>query len=223
MGATNLPIRTTPSLRAVVEWLRDSERDPLVERDDSGAGPLFAVGAGRNQQGFLLGALINYLAEGGWVYCLDAGNGFDPYPLALATRARGLPAEAFLKQVLVSRAATCHQIVSVVEEMLLPLAENPDGKVVAVLGIDTLFVDEDIPLFERRYLFGRTLDGIGALRAAGIGCLVTYNPKILEDKNARTWHTMLERTVGAGLKPAPTQIKEDLNHGTHHAHVHTLP
>ena len=202
-------IRGTPPLRAVVQWLRDSDRTPLLERDDtSGAGPLFVVGARPNQQGFLLGALINYLQDGGEVYCLDAGNCFDPYPLALATRARGLPSEAFLERVFVSRAATCHQIVSVVEEMLLPLCRSPDWKVVVVLGIDTLFTDEDIPLFERQYLFGRTLAGIVTVRSAGIGCLVTHHPHLGEEKETRMWRNLIERTLRP--KPLPGAMLQSL-------------
>jgi hypothetical protein len=171
-----------------------------LERDDtSGAGALFVIGTHRNQQGFLLGAFINYLGNGGEIYCLDAGNCFDPYPLALATRARGLPPEAFLERVFVSRAATCHQIVSVVEEMLLPLCRERNRKVIVVLGIDTLFTDEDIPLFERRYLFGRVLAGIVSVRSAGIGCLITHHPRLAEERETRMWHGLLERT----LRPKP--------------------
>ncbi|MCA9450691.1 MAG: hypothetical protein KC931_26445, partial [Candidatus Omnitrophica bacterium] len=105
---------------------------------------------------------------------MDTGNCFDPYPLAKMARAKGLSAETVLGNIRVSRAATCHQIVSVVEEMILPLAEEPEGKIVLVLAIDSLFMDEDIPLFERRYLFDRILDGILQV-AESLGCLITYN------------------------------------------------
>jgi hypothetical protein len=206
MGATDLHIRNTPSLRAVVRWLRDSGRDPLLERDEtSGAGALFVVGARRSQQGFLLGAFINYLGDGGEIFCLDAGNCFDPYPLALASRAQGQPPEAFLERVFVSRAATCHQVVSVVEEMLLPLCRDPNRKAVVVLGVDTLFTDEDIPLFERRYLFGRVLAGIVSVRSAGIGCLVTHHPRLAEAKETRMWHGLLERTLNPKPLLGPAQ------------------
>ncbi|GMV65877.1 MAG: hypothetical protein AMXMBFR75_16740 [Candidatus Hinthialibacteria bacterium] len=167
----------------------------------------------RQQEGGLLASFFPFLEQGGEVYCLDAGNRFNPYPLALRCRALGRPPEPCLEKVFVSRAATCHQMVAVVEEMLLPLARNPGQKVVMVLGIETLFVDEDLPLFERRYLFRRALSGIHEIRSAGIGCVVTHHP---EQEETLPWHRVVHQT----LKPIPL---EDPAHGQNHSHLHKLP
>jgi hypothetical protein len=178
--------------------------------------PLFALETRRNQQGLVLAAFLEYLLEGGEVYCLDAGNCFDPYPLALAARTIGRLPEEVLERVFVSRAATCHQVVSVVEELLLPLGREPARKVVAVLGINTLFSDEDIPLFERRYLFNRTLQGIASIRSAGIGCIVTYSPQAREQRTNPNWAVLLQRTL------QPSRLKEDSIHGQNHSHLYPL-
>jgi hypothetical protein len=170
----------------------------------------------RDEHGLLVGAFLKYLLEGGRLYCLDAGNCFDPYPLALAARSEGLAPEMLLERVFVSRAATCHQIVSVVEEMLLPLCEEPGTKGIAVLGLDTLFADEDIPLFERRYLFGRALKGIAGIRSAGVGCIVTHRPPLSGQKNHQDWPALLKRTL------KPNQLMEDSNHGQNHSDLYAL-
>jgi hypothetical protein len=152
------------------------------------------------------------------MYCLDAGNCFDPYPLALAARSRGMVPEEALGRIFVSRAATCHQVVSVVEELLLPLCGDSTRKVVAVLGIDTLFLDEDIPLFERQYLFNRVLQGIIRIRSAGTGCLVTHSPRTKERSTSPDWRTLLQRALH------PNQMtKKDSRHGQNHPDVHPLP
>lgn len=166
----------------------------------------------RHQEGILLASFFPFLGQGGEVYCLDAGNRFNPYPLALRCRAQGYPPEPSLEKVFVSRAATCHQMVAVVEEMLLPLAGDSGQKAVMVLGIETLFVDEDLPLFERRYLFRRALTGIHEIRSAGIGCVVTHHPPREE---TLPWHRMVHQT----LKPIPL---EDPTHGQNHSHLHNL-
>ena len=213
--------------------MHNSKEFSLLGLDSSGSGPLLTVSIGRNEYGELLAAMIGRLQEGLEIYCLDAGNCFDPFPLAVATRALGLPAEAFLEQVYVSRAATCHQIVSVVEEMLLPLRPGPDRKMVLVLGIDTLFVDEDIQLFERRYLYERILEGIAKVHASGIPCIVTYNHGLEEQERTRLWHTLLQRALknnqhnrlwrGLPTAPPKDQHLEDNTHGKNVTDIHTLP
>ncbi len=146
----------------------------------------------RFRHGHLFLSFFEYLLGEGDVYCLDAGNCFDPYPLAKMARSKGMHPERVLENIRVSRAATCHQIVSVVEEMILPLAEEPEGKMVLVLAIDTLFMDEDIPLFERRYLFDRILSGILQV-SQSMGCLITYNRELEKDRLGRQWYGIIAR------------------------------
>ena len=88
------------------------------------------------------------------------------------------------------------------------------SKLVTVLGIDTLFIDEDIPLFERRYLFRRSLLGLSSIRSAGIGCLITHHPP---GGQTRPWLQMIRQTL------KPQFILEDPYHGQNHSDIHALP
>jgi hypothetical protein len=164
---------------------------------------LYALGLERNRQGYLLGAFLHVLEQGGEVYCLDAGNVFDPFPLALAARTQGIPPEQVLSRLWVSRAATCHQVVSVVEEMLLPLTTQPGRKTIAVLAADSLFLDEDIPLFERQYLFRRLLEGMAEIRQAGVACLLTHSPESRGDREGTPWIGMIRRLLRPDPIPLP--------------------
>lgn len=161
---------------------------------------MLAVGVRRNQEGALLAALFPYLVGGGRVYCVDAGNRFDPYPLALTVRAAGQRPESVLEQVFLTRAATCHQLVAAIEEMLAPLAESPEGCAVLVQGVETLFVDEDLPLFERKYLFGRVLEGVLRVHRAGMTCLVTHFPDGTGNEALRPWHGMIRQRLKTAEK-----------------------
>ena len=170
-----------------------------------------AISAPRFRTGRLFLRFFEYLQDGGEIYCLDTGNCFDPYPLAKMARSRGLSAETVLGNIRVSRAATCHQIVSVVAESLNKLAEEPEGKIVLVLAIDSLFMDEDIPLFERRYLFDRILDGI--LQASeSLGCLITYNRGLEQERGGRVWYGALAGRCRVRRGPFPafeTRVKSE--------------
>jgi hypothetical protein len=90
-------------------------------------------------------------------------------------RAGGDPA-AILRRVSVSRAYTCHQLLGAAEALLGPLAgAAAEGDVLAaILGVDRLFIDEDLPLWERRYLFDAILTRAETLRRQGLPILITY-------------------------------------------------
>jgi hypothetical protein len=113
-----------PLARAVTCGVNLPGRGLWLERLVAGEPATLSVVLHRHQEGVLLAALMPFLEKEGRIYCLDAGNRFDPYPLALAARARQLPPELFLERVLISRAATCHQMTAVIEEMLIPLARD---------------------------------------------------------------------------------------------------
>ena len=127
--------------------------------------------------GRLLAGLLPWLARGGELYCLDAGNVFDPYMLVrLATQA-GLAPGVVLDRIFVSRTYTCHQLLEAVETMVAPLAARRPAPLVLVLQVDRLFHDEDVALRERQYLFGRIAAGLARLHGAGLPLLLTLGPE----------------------------------------------
>ncbi|MEN6627745.1 MAG: hypothetical protein ABFD69_16080 [Candidatus Sumerlaeia bacterium] len=133
-----------------------------------------AVPASELSAGRLLAAMLPRLAAGKRLYCVDGGNLFNPYQLATAARARGLDPAGLLERILVSRAYTCHQLVAAVEELLADAARRDPDAAGAILGVDLLFMNEDIPIEERAHLYGRILDEAVRLARSGMPLLITF-------------------------------------------------
>lgn len=153
-----------------------------------------AVGAGRS--GELLRAVGPWILDGVRVYCLDAGNVFDPLPLARWLTGQGGDARLALERsIFVSRAYTCHQLATAARRLLAPLAQRAtraEPCLALITGIEAMFLDEDLPLFERRYLFERTLQEAGLLARAGVPVLITHG-----DGRANDW----TRRLSAHARP----------------------
>jgi len=96
------------------------------------------------------------------VLVVDAANSFDPYRLVREARGRGISRAAALSRVRVARAFTSHQLVRLLKEEL-PTELEPMS-LVLVLGPVSLFYDEQIPLAERRRLFGDLVDTLAAYK-----------------------------------------------------------
>lgn len=183
--------------------------------------PLFALPLPIYQTGRLFASLLPLAAAGRNIYCIDGGNGFDPYRLATLARAEGLDPADVLGRVFVSRAYTCHQLASAVETMLEPLAAEPAPPVVGLLGLDRLFLDDDISLYERRYIFERIMTHAERHHDAGLPLFITY----LGDA-ASPWARRLARTalMLPDARRAVADFRERLtHHGTHAADLQSLP
>jgi hypothetical protein len=135
--------------------------------------PLPALALPPSQAGRLLAALLPGLAEGRRCYCLDGGNCFNPYELAAQARRQGLAPTPLLERLFVSRAYTCHQLLEAATTMLAPLAARPEPPLAMILGLDRLFLDDDIGLEERRRIFSRLLARVGELIGRGLPLLLT--------------------------------------------------
>jgi hypothetical protein len=141
-----------------------------------------ALPVAASDMGRLIAAFLPLLIQGRPLYCLDGGNCFDPYRLAELARRQGLDPAMILERVFVSRAYTCHQLVEGARTLLTPLIEGPLGQarppgeapLAGILGIDRLFLDDDVPLFERRHLFERLLEQARRLRGAGLPLFLTF-------------------------------------------------
>lgn len=170
------------------------------ERRGERPAPLIALAVPGAHTGRVLAALAPALAAGRRLYCLDGGNTFNPYRLAAWARRRGGDPAALLERVFVSRAYTCHQLAAAVETMLDPLIEGaPGGRpppLAAILGIERLFEDEDIALFERRHLFDRILTRARRLSRGGLALMITCGAPRGE------WARRLARVAPLGADPA---------------------
>jgi energy-converting hydrogenase Eha subunit H len=95
--------------------------------------------------------MIAALAVSGCVYVIDGGNRFDGYALARALRRRTADIQTALKQVWLSRAFTCYQMMAVLAEL------PPDGTPVIVLDMLATFLDENIAMKKRQRLLDNSL------------------------------------------------------------------
>src|SRR5690606_5541175 len=106
----------------------------------------------------MLGGLAPLILEGErTLYCADSMNAFDPYAFSTYARRRGFDPGPALDRIFVTRSFTIHQLEAVAAEMLLPLAHLEPRPLVALLGLDHLFLEETLPLRERRQVLERIL------------------------------------------------------------------
>jgi len=96
--------------------------------------------------------MLATLALRGRVLVVDGGNCFDAYALARTLRAQTHQVEAALKQVWLSRAFTCYQMVAMLAE--LPV----DGTPVIVLDMLATFLDENVNFNKRLRLLESSLN-----------------------------------------------------------------
>ena len=99
----------------------------------------------------LMSELAARMALTGSVRVLDAGNRFNIYPVAKALRRRTARMEEALGRITLSRAFTCYQFQSLLEE-------TPAGDTPTIL-VDLLatFLDENVPLGEALRLLNACL------------------------------------------------------------------
>ena len=171
-----------------------SARFPIPVPRDSGLFPgvsepgILVLVAGRAWASKVLGGLAPLVLAGRELRCVDGGNCFDPYALSAHARLRGVDPALMLERVFLTRAFTIHQLEAVVTQMLPPLSARDPRPLVAVLGLDRLFLEESLPLRERRQVLERVVEALRQLRADGMTLLVTHSP--LRGRPA-WWHPLI--------------------------------
>ena len=122
--------------------------------------------------------MIATLALRGEVIVVDGGNCLDGYALARALRERTSQVQEGLKQILLSRAFTCYQMVALLGA--LPAGDTP----VIVLDILATFLDENVAFAKRQRLLEnsiRLLQQISASAPVAIWAR-THNPAHQEEQ-----------------------------------------
>jgi hypothetical protein len=109
------------------------------------------------------------LAQQAPLRVLDGGNCFNAYVVAVALRRQTHKVEAALERIRVSRAFTCYQMVTLLDET----PATPDATL--VLDLLATFRDENVPLAERRRLLEGCLERLKCLAAAA-PLLVSVSP-----------------------------------------------
>lgn len=121
----------------------------------------------------VLAGVARLLAGDRVIYCADGANRFDPYRFSHWARACGLDPAEVLSHVLLSRAFTVHQMAALAMAEFPRLVRHGGRPLLVILGLEELFLDEQIPRFERDHLFGRILLALEELRSGGGSLLVT--------------------------------------------------
>jgi len=96
----------------------------------------------------VLAQLTSWVFAGRRLYCVDGCNRFDPYVFSALARGRGLDPETVLARIFVTRCFTIHQMEAVAAEMFEGLLTQRPEPLVAVLGLDFLFLEESVSLSE---------------------------------------------------------------------------
>jgi hypothetical protein len=107
------------------------------------------------------------------VTLIDAAQAFDPYLIARMGRHRDGDPQTLLERIHLSRAFTCHQLVTLFCEILPGLHHQAP---LFVLGPCALFYDEQVALKERRLLFQRVIRSLAALSQRGQGLYLFQSP-----------------------------------------------
>lgn len=131
----------------------------------------------------------------GTVYLLDCGNRSNMYRVARSLRVLTADPVAVMRNIRLSRAFTCYQVVALLERV----ASGSEGAVL-VLDLLTTFMDESVQEGESRMLFERALQCLLALRARSL-VVVSVKP-LLSLSEPR--FGLLER-----LKQAASEVWEE--------------
>lgn len=123
---------------------------------------LYAVTGSRELPARFLVALCPALLGGMKVLWLDAGNSFNAYGAAYATRALGGDARAALARVELARPFNLYQLETMVR---VKVPERWRGEPVVIADPMPLFYDEDVPAHAARRVLQRVLEGMAALPA----------------------------------------------------------
>ncbi|OGP50434.1 MAG: hypothetical protein A2Y79_05930 [Deltaproteobacteria bacterium RBG_13_43_22] len=143
----------------------------------SGGGILFFGEAMARLSAYLMGQLS---LQGKSITLVDATQSFDPYLVARVGRLSGTSPRILLERIRLSRAFTCHQLVTLLCETLPgQRAEGP----LFILGPGILFYDEQVSLKERQALFHQVVRSLIALKEKGQGYYLFQGPISRQVKN----------------------------------------
>jgi len=142
-------------------------------------------------------SMLSTLALRGHVIVIDGGNRFDGYALARALRRRTHQVQPALKQVLLSRAFTCYQMVAV-------LAELPaDGTPVVVLDMLSTFLDENVNLNKRKRLLDTSLNLLRRISEAAPVAVWARTHSTVGDEDRQLLISLLEAAQDVWELQAP--------------------
>jgi hypothetical protein len=125
------------------------------------------------------------LAQSERVLFLDGNNCFNPYPITHLAKRIGFDPKLFLSSIFISRAATCHQMTTLITQQLGAGIARHRPRLVLLAEPLATFYDEAVSFTERKTLLSRA---VGALvrqpREGAWIVILTSPPPPLSHKSA---------------------------------------
>lgn len=116
------------------------------------------------------------------VIVLDGNNSFNLYLYTRLAKHFARPPEQFLRLIKISRAFTCHQMVSLAQRTR-QAAEKYHAGLVVVLGPLATFYDENVPLFETNKLFKKFQGILRDLANSGLKVLLACPEATIQQRS----------------------------------------
>ncbi len=117
---------------------------------------------------------VRAVMEGEDVVFVDGGNSVDPHGMVALGKRAGLTRDEVLSRVHVARAFTCHQMTSLVLDMIDKKIEETRAGLLVLACLPEMYLDEDVEVGEAHQLFQRSVRTIRRTVAGrGVVGLVT--------------------------------------------------
>jgi len=155
-------VQEVPQLRTI-PWPALTTSVPTLDRilGPFEAGKITLIDSGSDFVFHLTTLLcVRAVMEGREVVFLDGGNSVDPHGLVAVGKRVGMTREEILPRVHVARAFTCHQMTTLVLDMLDKKLEETGAGLAAFACLPEMYLDEDVQRGEAHQLFQRSLRAI---------------------------------------------------------------
>jgi len=103
---------------------------------------------------------VRAVMEGGSVVFVDGGNSVDPHGMVALGKRAGLTRDEILPRVHVARAFTCHQMTTLLLDMLDKKLEETHAELAVLACLPEMYLDEDVDVGEAHALFQKSVRAI---------------------------------------------------------------
>jgi len=103
---------------------------------------------------------VRAIMEGEAVVFVDGGNSVDPHGMVAMGKRVGLTREEILPKVHVARAFTCHQMTTLILDMMDRKMDETGAGLLVLACLPEMYLDEDVEAGEAHQLFQRSMRAI---------------------------------------------------------------
>jgi hypothetical protein len=124
------------------------------------------------------------LAQSEQVLFLDGDNRFNPYPITDLAKRIGYEPRLFLSSIFISRAATCHQMTTLITRQLGAGIARHRPRLVLLAEPLATFYDEAVSFTERKTLLSRSIATLTQQAREGTWIVILASPPPPSHKSA---------------------------------------